>query len=178
MSRIGRKPVEIPSGVTVTVDQGQVVVKGSKGELKFELPAKISVEVKDGQVEVSRKGDSRPARAAHGLVRSLISNNIVGVSEGYKKTLKMVGTGYRATAKGAGIELAVGLSHKVEVKPMDGVKLSLEGQDTIHVEGIDKQAVGLQAAKIRDIRPPEVYKGKGIRYVDEVVRLKPGKTAA
>lgn len=178
MSRIGNTPISIPSGVTVTVTDAEIVVKGPKGQLSSVLPKGIAVEVKDNEVAVSRSNDNQQTRAFHGLLRSLINNNIIGVTEGYKKTLKLIGTGYRVQAKGAGLSLAVGLSHNVEVAPYEGVSLVTEGNDTVHVEGIDKQAVGQMAADIRKVRPPEPYKGKGIRYHDELVRTKQGKKAA
>ncbi|MBD3249987.1 MAG: 50S ribosomal protein L6 [Candidatus Pacebacteria bacterium] len=177
MSKIGKKPIAIPSGVTVTPEKKQVVVKGPQGQLSAPLFRGIKVEIKDDQVQVSREKDTKQLRSYHGLVRSLIQNHIQGVTDGYQKVLKLVGTGYRAKQKGAGLELAVGYSHPVEVGVVEGVKLELEGDDTIKVTGIDKQKVGQVAADIRAIRPPEPYKGKGVRYEGEVVKLKPGKTA-
>lgn len=178
MSRIGRKPVALVPGVTVEVNGGQAIVKGPKGELKVTIPAMIEVKVEGSEVLVSAKNGEAQTKALHGLVRSLINNSVVGVSQGYKKTLKLIGTGYRVATKGAGLELAVGFSHKVDVKPVAGVKLTIEGNDTINIEGIDKQVVGQLAAEIRLIKPPEPYLGKGIRYEDEVVVKKQGKTAA
>lgn len=178
MSRIGRKIISIPSGVTVEVRSDAIVVKGPKGELQAPVFPHIQVSVADNAISVSRDSDDKQIRAYHGLIRSLLNNHVVGVTEGYKKTLKLIGTGYRVTAKGAGISLAVGFSHPVIFNPVTGVKLSTEGTDTIYVEGIDKQAVGQMAADIRDIKPPEPYKGKGIRYENEVVRRKQGKAAA
>lgn len=178
MSRIGKKPITIPQGVTVDVANDVVTVKGPKGQLQAPVLAGLSVKVQDGEVVVEQTQASRQTSAFHGLVRSLIANHVTGVTEGYKKTLKLVGTGYRVQAKGAGISLAVGYSHPVDVDATQGVQLKVEGNDTIHVEGIDKQAVGQMAANIRKIKPPEPYKGKGIRYEDEFVRIKPGKTAA
>lgn len=178
MSRIGKKPVSIAPQTTVTVVDNQVMVKGPKGQLNLDIPAKIKVEVKDNQVMVSRADDLKATKALHGLVRSLIQNYIIGVTESYKKSLKLLGTGYRVQAKGANLVLSVGFSHPVEVKAPEGIKLSAQGTDIIVIEGIDKQLVGQVAADIRAIRPPEPYKGKGIRYEDEVVKLKPGKAAA
>lgn len=178
MSRIGKQHITLPSGVTVSVTPSEVVVKGPKGELKTQLLPGITVAVVDGQVEVSRADDEKQTRANHGLIRSLINNNVIGVTEGYKKTLKMVGTGYRVAKKGTGITLSVGFSHQVDFAAPDTVLINVEGQDTIHIEGFDKQMVGQVAANIRKIRPPEPYKGKGIRYVDEVVRRKQGKATA
>lgn len=178
MSRIGKKAITIPSGVTVTVQNGGVVVKGPKGELTTQLYPEISVAVVDGEVKVSRANDAIRVKALHGLVRSLIENNIQGVNEGFSKTLKMIGTGYRAQAKGKGLTLAVGFSHPVDVEPVAGITFTLKGTDTIVVEGFDKHLVGQVSANIRKIRPPEPYQGKGIRYADEVVRRKQGKAAA
>jgi large subunit ribosomal protein L6 len=178
MSRIGRTPVELLEGVKAEVTASEVIVKGPKGELKVTIPSGIKVKVEDNNVIVEAKNQARQTKANHGLVRSLISNCVEGVSKGYKKTLKLIGTGYRVANKGAGIELAVGYSHKVDVKASEGVKVTIKGNDTIFIEGIDKQKVGQQAAEIRSIRPPEPYLGKGIRYEDEVVIKKQGKTAA
>lgn len=159
--------------------QGEsIVVKGPKGQLTAPLMPGIKVAVENNEVLVTRDSDQKQVKASHGLVRSLVNNHIIGVTDGYKKTLKLVGTGYRVTAKGAGISLAVGYSHPVDVTAEAGVKITTEGTDTIHIEGNDKQAVGQMAANIRAIKPPEPYKGKGIRYEDEVVRRKQGKAAA
>lgn len=178
MSRIGRKTITLPAGVTVNVANNVVDVKGPKGQLKVELLPNITVAVKDGEVLVERKGEDKQTRSFHGLIRSLIQNNVLGVTESYKKTLKLIGTGYRAKAMGANVSLAVGYSHPVEVKAINGVSIKVEGNDTIIIEGIDKQAVGQLAADIRKIRPPEPYKGKGIRYENEAVIRKQGKAAA
>ncbi|NCN51110.1 MAG: 50S ribosomal protein L6 [Candidatus Pacebacteria bacterium] len=178
MSRIGRTPITIPQGVTVTVTGKSVVVKGTKGELIVEIPAKIAVSVEGDSVQVTRKNEEKHTKSLHGLVRSLINNSITGVAEGFKKTLKLVGTGYRAKAQGKAVELSVGYSHPVVITPIDGVEIKVEGQDTVHIMGFDKQKVGQVAAIIRKVRPPEPYKGKGIRYEDEVVRRKQGKAAA
>lgn len=177
MSKIGKTPIELPDGVTVTPQKKEVVIKGPQGQLTAPMFRGISVEVKDGQVQVTRKKDNKQLRSYHGLVRSLIQNHVVGVTDGYQKVLKLVGTGYRVKKKGAGLEVTVGYSHPVEIEPVDQVKLEIEGDDTIKVSGIDKQKVGQLAADIRAIRPPEPYKGKGIRYEGEVVKLKPGKAA-
>lgn len=177
MSKIGKASIELPAGATVTVAADAVVVKGAKGELTTALLPGIKVEVKDNTVLVTRQNDEQQTRASHGLIRSLIANNVQGVTEGYKKTLKLVGTGYRVAAKGAGLSVTVGYSHPVDIDAVEGIQLSAEGNDTIHVEGFDKQLVGQVAANIRAIRPPEAYKGKGIRYEDELVRTKPGKAA-
>lgn len=177
MSRIGRKAITIPSGVTAQVSGNEVVIKGPKGELKVPVLPGITVTVAEGSLNVSRTNDERQTRAFHGLIRSLLLNSVTGVSEGYKKTLKLIGTGYRVAMKGQGLSLSLGFSHPVEVVATPGIKLSIDGNDTIYIEGIDKQSVGQVAANIRKIRPPEPYKGKGVRYEDEVVRRKAGKTA-
>lgn len=177
MSKIGKQPIALPAQVTVTTSNDQVQVKGPKGQLSAPLFRGITVEVADDYVRVHRDRDTKQLRSYHGLVRSLVQNHILGVTEGYSKTLKLVGTGYRAKKKGAGIELSVGFSHSVDVEAPKGVTLELEGDDTIKISGIDKQQVGQLAADVRAIRPPEPYKGKGIRYIDEVVKLKPGKAA-
>lgn len=178
MSKIGKKIITIPNQVTVTVADGQIVVRGAKGELKLAMMPNIEVVVADGTVSLQRKNDEKQTRANHGLLRSLIANNIEGVANGYKKSLKLIGTGYRVNAKGAGLSMTLGFSHMVDVQPVAGVTFKVEGNDTIHIEGIDKQLVGQVAADIRGLRPPEPYLGKGIRYSDEVVKKKPGKAAA
>lgn len=178
MSKIGKKPITIPSGATISIADGVVAVKGAKGEQQVVVPTTIAVVVEENQVKVSRANEEKATKALHGLVRSLISNAIVGVTEGYRKTLKLVGTGYKVSPKGTGVSLALGYSHPIDVQPVAGVKLVVEGQDTIHVDGINKEAVGQMAANIRTMRPPEPYLGKGIRYSDEVVRRKAGKAAA
>lgn len=178
MSKIGRKPISIPSGVTVTVADNKVMVKGPKGELTTDLVFGVNVAVEGDQVVVTRKNDEKQTRANHGLIRSLVLNTVTGVTEGYKKTLKMIGTGYRVQQAGTGLKLQVGLSHDVNYASRPGITLKVEGNDTIIVEGIDKQQVGQVAAEIREIKRPEPYKGKGIRYEDEVVRRKQGKAAA
>lgn len=178
MSRIGRKAITLPSGVTVEVKANEVIVKGPKGQLTSPLFENITVTVADGEVIVGRTAEDGQVKAYHGLVRSLVNNNITGVQGDYKKTLKLVGTGYRATQKGKDINLSLGFSHPVIFEAPAGITLKVEGTDTIYVTGIDKQAVGQVAANIRKIKPPEPYKGKGIRYEDEVVRRKQGKAAA
>jgi large subunit ribosomal protein L6 len=178
MSKIGKKIISIPSQVTVTVVEGQLVTKGSKGELKLNILPNIEIKIEGDQLSLSRKNEEKQTKANHGLMRSLIANNIEGVANAYKKTLKLIGTGYRVTAKGAGLSMTLGFSHMVEVKPVTGVTFKVEGNDVVHVEGIDKQLVGQVAADIRGLRPPEPYLGKGIRYIDEVVKKKPGKAAA
>ena len=176
MSRIGRLPIDIPSGVDITVNDDVVTVKGPKGELTIRIAKPIQVEIADGQVQVSRPDDERESRSLHGLTRTLISNNIVGVTEGYTKALEVVGTGYRVAAKGTGVEFALGFSHPINVEPPAGITFAVEGNNKITVSGISKQAVGEVAANIRKLRKPEPYKGKGVRYAGEVVRRKAGKS--
>ncbi|MDX2376613.1 50S ribosomal protein L6 [Microbacterium sp. LRZ72] len=175
MSRIGKLPIDIPAGVTITVDGRTVDVKGPKGELSLQIAQPIEVAVEDNQVIVSRPDEERESRSLHGLTRTLINNNIVGVTQGYTKGLEVVGTGYRVAQKGGSIEFAVGYSHPVLVEPPAGITFAVEGNNKLTVSGIDKQAVGEVAANIRKIRRPEPYKGKGIRYAGEVVRRKAGK---
>ncbi len=177
MSKIGQKPITIPDKVKVEVKNKQVIVKGPKGSLSAPIKRNISVEIKDNEVLVARANDKPQTRANHGLVRSLINNHIQGVTEGFEKTLKLVGTGYRVKKQGQGLSVTVGYSHPVAIEPEEGVELDIQGNDTIFVRGIDKQKVGQKTADIRAIRPPEPYKGKGIRYEGEIVKLKPGKKA-
>jgi large subunit ribosomal protein L6 len=176
MSRIGRKSIPVPAGVEVTIDGPTVKVKGPKGELSHTLAAPITVERgDDGQLHVNRPNDERRAKELHGLTRTLVANMIVGVTEGYKKTLEIAGTGYRVTAKGSDLEFALGFSHPVLVPAPDGITFTVEKPTLFHVAGIDKQQVGEVAANIRKIRPPEPYKGKGVKYQGEVIRRKAGK---
>jgi large subunit ribosomal protein L6 len=175
MSRIGRLPIDIPSGVTVSADNGVVAVKGPKGELSLTVASPLEVAIADNQVVVTRPNDERLSRSLHGLTRTLIANQIIGVTEGYTKGLEVVGTGYRVAAKGESLEFALGYSHSITVDPPAGISFTVEGQNKILVSGIDKQAVGEVAANIRKLRKPEPYKGKGIRYAGEVVRRKAGK---
>ncbi|MCU1515000.1 MAG: ribosomal protein [Microbacteriaceae bacterium] len=176
MSRIGRLPIEIPSGVTVTVDGSAIAVKGPKGELSLTVPSPIEVTLEDGTLTVTRPDDERASRSLHGLTRTLIANQIVGVTDGYSKGLEIVGTGYRVQAKGASLEFALGFSHSITVDPPVGISFAVEGNNKLTVHGIDKQAVGEVAANIRKLRKPEPYKGKGVRYAGEVVRRKAGKS--
>ena len=178
MSKIGKKIISIPSQVTVTVADNQVIAKGPKGELTLNLLPNISVKIEDNSIALARANDEKQSKANHGLMRSLLANNIEGVANAYRKTLKLVGTGYRVTAKGAGLSMTLGFSHMVDVAAIAGVTFKVEGNDTIHIEGIDKQLVGQVAANIRGLKPPEPYLGKGIRYSDEIVKKKPGKAAA
>ncbi len=175
MSRIGRLPISVPAGVEVAVDGSVVKVKGPKGELTHTVAAPITVVVEDGTVQVARPNDERESRALHGLTRTLISNMVQGVSEGYSKQLEIVGTGYRVQAKGANLEFALGYSHPVPFEAPDGITLSVEGSNKVTVAGIDKQQVGQVAAKIRKLRLPDPYKGKGVRYAGEQIRRKAGK---
>ncbi|GAB3404068.1 50S ribosomal protein L6 [Schumannella luteola] len=176
MSRIGRLPIDIPSGVTISIDGHAVAVKGPKGELSLVVASPIEVKLEDNQVLVSRPDDERASRSLHGLTRTLIANQIVGVTEGYSKGLEVVGTGYRVTAKGSSVEFALGYSHSITVDPPAGISFEVEGNNKLTVRGIDKQAVGEVAANIRKLRKPEPYKGKGVRYAGEVVRRKAGKS--
>ncbi|MGB2868574.1 MAG: 50S ribosomal protein L6 [Bacteroidota bacterium] len=178
MSRIGRKPVQIPKGVTVSVKDGAVAVKGPKGELTAEVHHDIGMEVKDGHVLVTRKLEDKDHKALHGLWRALVQNMVVGVTEGYFKKLEIVGVGYRAEMKGKKLQLLIGYSHPILFGPPEGIKLEAPTQTNITISGIDKQLVGLVASKIRSFRPPEPYKGKGIKYEGEYIRRKAGKAAA
>ncbi|GAA2442137.1 50S ribosomal protein L6 [Agromyces soli] len=175
MSRIGRLPIDIPAGVEVKIDGSAVTVKGPKGELSLTVASPIEAKVDGGQVIVSRPDDERESRSLHGLTRTLIANDIIGVTEGYSKGLEIVGTGYRVAQKGSAIEFALGFSHPVVVEAPAGITFAVEGNTKITVSGISKQAVGETAANIRKIKKPEPYKGKGIRYAGEVVRRKAGK---
>jgi large subunit ribosomal protein L6 len=177
MSRIGRKPISVPESVTVELAPGRVSVKGPKGELQQSLVAEMKVEQENGTVTVSRPTDRGEHRALHGLTRSLIANMVEGVTEGFEKRLEIQGVGYRAQLKGKSLELALGYSHPVSIQPPEGIEFEVPQQTEIIVRGIDKQLVGQVAADIRKRRPPEPYKGKGIRYRDEHVARKVGKRA-
>ena len=176
MSRIGRLPIEIPTGVDVTVTGSAVTVKGPKGELALTVASPIEVKIEDGQLLVTRPDDERESRSLHGLTRTLIANQIIGVTTGYSKGLEIVGTGYRVQAKGSSLEFALGFSHSITVEPPVGISFAVEGNNKLTVHGIDKQAVGEVAANIRKLRKPEPYKGKGVRYAGVVVRRKAGKS--
>jgi large subunit ribosomal protein L6 len=176
MSRIGRLPIEIPTGVDVTIDGSTVSVKGPRGSMSHTIPAPLTAAIEDGKVIVSRPDDERRSKSLHGLTRTLIANQITGVTQGYTKGLEVVGTGYRVQARGANIEFALGFSHPVLVEPPAGITFTVEGNNRLTVTGNDKQAVGETAANIRKIRKPEPYKGKGVRYAGENVRRKPGKS--
>lgn len=176
MSRVGKQPITIPNNVEVNVKDSTITIKGSRGELTHQIRPEVDVKVEDGQIIFNKKIESKKSSAHWGTTRAIIANMIEGVINGYEKTLKMVGVGYRAKKKSdQKISMTVGFSHPVEFEAPEGVKLDVEEQDTIIVSGIDKQLVGQTAAKIRSIRKPEPYKGKGIRYEDEIVRRKPGK---
>ncbi|ARC83692.1 ribosomal protein L6 [Clostridium argentinense CDC 2741] len=177
MSRVGRLPIAIPSGVTVTVSPENVVtVKGPKGELTKAMAKDINIAIEDNSVVVTRPSDVKEHRALHGLTRALINNMVIGVTNGYTKILQLVGVGYRATLKGNKLTLNLGFSHPVEVEAVPGITFETPDANTIHVKGIDKELVGDIAADIRTWRKPEPYKGKGIKYSDEVIRRKEGKT--
>ena len=175
MSRVGKKPVALPEGVQVTLDGQRVRVSGPQGDLEHDVHPAIRVRHEDGEIRVERPGDQPEYRALHGLTRALIANMVVGVTEGYRRTLEITGTGYRAQLREESLVLNVGFSHPVELDPLPGVTFELETPTRIHVSGIDKQSVGQQAALVRRVRPPEPYRGKGIRYRGEVVRLRAGK---
>jgi large subunit ribosomal protein L6 len=176
MSRIGRRPITVPAGVNVAIDGRTVTVKGPKGELSHTLAEPITIEKDgDGQLHVNRPNDERRAKELHGLSRTLVANMVVGVTEGYRKTLEISGTGYRVQARGSDLEFALGFSHPVTVAPPTGITFTVERPTLFHVAGIDKQLVGEVAANIRKIRPPEPYKGKGVKYQGEVIRRKAGK---
>jgi large subunit ribosomal protein L6 len=177
MSRIGKQPIEIPDGVNVAVDPGRVTVNGPLGELTQSLPARIKIDKEDGQLVVKRPTDRGDDRALHGLTRSLVANMVEGVTKGFEKRLQIQGVGYRAALRGTALELNVGFSHAVVIDAPAGITFEVPAQNEIIVKGIDKQQVGEIAAEVRDVRPPEPYKGKGIRYEGEYVRRKVGKRA-
>jgi len=177
MSRIGRQPIEVPAGVTVTVDPGRVTVHGPKGELRQQVPARIAIEQADGTINVTRPSDRGPDRALHGLTRTLVANMVEGVTKGFEKRLEIQGVGYRASLRGTALELNVGFSHSVVKEAPAGITYEVPTPTQVVVKGIDKQQVGQTASEIRAVRPPEPYKGKGIRYQGEYVRRKVGKRA-
>lgn len=186
MSRIGKQPIPIPSGVKVAVENGSVHVEGPKGKLSTRLPDGVQIEVKDGQVIAKRASNAKPHRANHGLARALLANTVEGVTQGFEKRLDVVGVGYRAEVQGGFLTLGLGFSHPVQVPIPEGIEISVDRAKktiqqyiaTISVKGIDKQAVGQLAADIRALRKPDAYKGKGIRYEDEMIKLKVGKKGA
>jgi large subunit ribosomal protein L6 len=175
MSRIGKQPVPVPKGVTVTINNQTITVKGSKGELSRELPPEIAFVQEGEEILVTRRNESRNARQRHGLVRTLIANMVEGVSQGYQKRLEIQGVGYRASVQGQKLVMALGYSHPVEFEPPKGIQFAVEGNTNVIVSGIDKEIVGNTAATVRAARPPEPYKGKGVRYAGEKVRRKAGK---
>jgi large subunit ribosomal protein L6 len=177
MSRIGKQPIEIPDGVNVAVDPGRVTVNGPLGELTQKVPARIKIEKEDGQLVVKRPTERGDDRALHGLTRSLVANMVEGVTNGFEKRLEIQGVGYRASLRGTALELNVGFSHPVVMDAPAGITFEVPTQSEIVIKGIDKQQVGEIAAEVRDVRPPEPYKGKGIRYQGEYVRRKVGKRA-
>ena len=177
MSRIGRKPIEVPAGVSVSLDPGRVMVNGPLGELTQQVPQRMKLEQSDGEIVVSRPTERGDDRALHGLTRSLVANMIEGVTRGFEKRLEIQGVGYRAALRGQSLELSVGFSHPVVVDPRPGITFEVPTPTEVIVKGIDKQQVGQTAAEVRSVRPPEPYKGKGIRYAGEYVRRKVGKRA-
>lgn len=179
MSRIGKKPVAIPNGVTVEVNGSAIVVKGPKGELSYAHLPEVSVKVEDGMVTVTRKDDSAESMARHGLTRQLINNMVIGVSEGYEKKLEIIGVGYKAQAQGKSVVLNLGHSHPINYSAPEGIEITQDekNKQILIIKGIDKEKVGQVAADIRSYRPPEPYKGKGVKYVDEVIIRKQGKAA-
>jgi large subunit ribosomal protein L6 len=178
MSRIGKKPVPVPANVTVTIDGSHVVVKGPKGQLERTFRPEMTIEQKDGELLVTRPSDSKEHRSVHGLTRALLANMVAGVTDGYRKTLEIIGVGYRAEKKGNNLVLTVGYSHQVTYPQPEGIALSTTSPTVVVIEGIDKAKVGQVAAELRAVRPPEPYKGKGIRYQGEQVRRKAGKAGA
>ena len=175
MSRIGKLPIPVPSGVTATIEGQSITIAGPKGTLSLNVAEPITVKQEDGTLIVSRPNDEGPAKALHGLTRTLVSNMVTGVTDGYTKTLELVGTGYRVAAKGQDLEFALGYSHSITVKAPEGISFAVETPTKFSVVGIDKQLVGETAANIRKLRKPEPYKGKGVRYENEVIRRKAGK---
>lgn len=180
MSRIGKQPITLPKGVEVKVDGANVTVKGPKGALTQKIHHELKLDVKDGEINIVRPNDSRTNKAQHGLARTLVSNMVTGVTDGFRRSLQIIGVGFRVAADGKGLELNLGFSHPVKVAPVEGITFEVEVDNRaktnkLHVVGIDKQLVGQVAADIRGLRPPEPYKGKGVRYMDEVVIKKAGK---
>jgi large subunit ribosomal protein L6 len=178
MSRIGKQAISIPDGVTVNVGSGEIQVKGPKGSLSGLIPGGIAAKVEDGQLVLERPDDKRESRAMHGLARALANNMVVGVSEGFRKGLEIEGVGYRAEVKGKSLNLLLGFSHPVEMPVPEGLTVKVEANTKVSIEGADRQVVGQFAADVRSLRPPEPYKGKGIRYEDEHIRRKVGKAGA
>ena len=177
MSRIGKRPIDVPAGVLVSIDPGRVTVSGPKGELRQQVPSRMKIEHEESSIVVTRPTERGEDRALHGLTRTLIANMVEGVTNGFEKRLEIQGVGYRAAMAGSNLELQVGYSHTVRVTPREGISFEVPTPTQIVVRGIDKQVVGQTAAEIRKVRPPEPYKGKGIRYEGEAVRRKVGKRA-
>ncbi|MDQ3778080.1 MAG: 50S ribosomal protein L6 [Actinomycetota bacterium] len=177
MSRIGRRPIEVPAGVTVAVDPGRVMVNGPLGELRQQVPARMKIEQSDGEITITRPTDRGDDRALHGLTRTLVANMIEGVTKGFERRLEIQGVGYRAALRGTSLELSVGYSHPVVIEPRPGITFEVPTPTEVVIKGIDKQQVGQTAAEVRAVRKPEPYKGKGIRYQGEYVRRKVGKRA-
>jgi large subunit ribosomal protein L6 len=177
MSRIGKKPIELPAGVSVSIDPGRVMVNGPLGELTQQVPQRMTVEQADGELTVTRPTERGDDRALHGLTRSLVANMVEGVTKGFERKLEIQGVGYRAALRGTSLELSVGFSHPVVIEPRQGISFEVPTPTEVIVKGIDKQQVGQTAAEVRRVRPPEPYKGKGIRYEGEYVRRKVGKRA-
>ena len=176
MSRIGKRPIPVPQGVSVSIDGQTITVKGSKGELSRTFPPEVLFSQEEGELIVTRRDESRPARQRHGLCRTLLANMVEGVSQGFQRRLEIQGVGYRAAVQGTTLNLTVGYSHPVNIPAPSGIQFTVEGNTNVLVVGIDKELVGNTAAQIRAVRPPEPYKGKGIRYQGEFVRRKAGKT--
>jgi large subunit ribosomal protein L6 len=176
MSRIGKKPIAVPSGVEVKYDNGLLTVKGPKGSLTRELNKEMIVKIEDNQILIERPSDNKQHRSLHGTTRSVVNNMVEGVTKGYEKTLELVGVGYRAAKAGNKVTLSLGFSHPVEIVPEEGIEFDVQGTNKLIVKGINKEQVGAVAAKIRSLREPEPYKGKGIKYENEVIRRKVGKT--
>ncbi|MDJ0798036.1 MAG: 50S ribosomal protein L6 [Calothrix sp. MO_167.B12] len=176
MSRIGKQPITVPAKVKVTIDGTNIAVKGPKGELSRQLPGNVTVSQEGETILVNRRDDSRQSRQMHGLCRTLVANMVEGVSQGFQRRLEIQGVGYRAQVQGKNLILNIGYSHQVQIAPPDGIQFAVENNTNVIVSGYDKEIVGNTAARIRDVRPPEPYKGKGIRYANEVVRRKAGKT--
>ncbi|PLR80497.1 50S ribosomal protein L6 [Bacillus sp. V33-4] len=176
MSRVGKKPIDIPTGVTVTADNGTVTVKGPKGDLTRSFNPEIEIKVEENVINISRPSDMKEHRALHGTTRAVIANMVEGVSKGFERNLELIGVGYRAQKQGKKLVLNVGYSHPVEIEPEEGIEIDVPANTKVIIKGTDKERVGALAANIRQVRPPEPYKGKGIRYEGEYVRRKEGKT--
>jgi len=177
MSRIGNQPIKIEEGVTVDIDNKKVTVKGSKGELNFELPFQLSAEIKDGEIIVSRSNEEKQSKSIHGTYRTILANAVFGVKEGYEKKLELVGVGYRARLEGTTLVMTLGWNHPIKVEPYEGIEIEVPEETKITIKGIDKQKVGEFSAKVRSMRKPEPYKGKGVRYANEYVRRKSSKSS-